>query len=136
MTAEIRHDVIVATEHIKAPPEVVFPYFTDPALIVEWIGDRADLDPRPGGLFHLDFGDTAARGTYTSVEPPHRIVFSWGIPGSETLPPGHSTVEVVLTRAGEDTIVVLTHRGVPPAHLDDHRAGWDRELGHLPAAVA
>jgi uncharacterized protein YndB with AHSA1/START domain len=33
VTAEIRHDVIVATEHIKAPPEVVFPYFTDPALI-------------------------------------------------------------------------------------------------------
>ena len=47
MTAEIRNDVIVATEHIKAPPEVVFPYFTDPALIVTWIGDRAELDPRP-----------------------------------------------------------------------------------------
>ena len=38
MTAEIRNDVIVATEHIKAPPEVVFPYFTHPALIVTWIG--------------------------------------------------------------------------------------------------
>lgn len=32
-TAEIRNDVIVATEHIKAPPEVVFPYFTDPAVM-------------------------------------------------------------------------------------------------------
>ena len=30
MTADIRNDVIVATTHIKAPPEVVFPYFTDP----------------------------------------------------------------------------------------------------------
>jgi uncharacterized protein YndB with AHSA1/START domain len=47
VTAEIRNDVIVATEHIKAPPEVVFPYFTDPALIVTWIGDRAELDPHP-----------------------------------------------------------------------------------------
>jgi len=47
VTAEIRNDVIVATEHIKAPPEVVFPYFTDPALIVTWIGDRAELDPSP-----------------------------------------------------------------------------------------
>ena len=53
MTAEIRNDVIVATEHIKAPPEVVFPYFTDPALIVKWIGDRAELDPQPGGMFSL-----------------------------------------------------------------------------------
>lgn len=45
MTAEIRSNVIVATEHIQAPPEVVFPYFTDPALIVTWIGDQAELDP-------------------------------------------------------------------------------------------
>jgi len=135
VTAEIRNDVIVATEHIKAPPEVVFPYFTDPALIVEWIGRRAELDPRPGGLFHLDFGDTAARGTYTSIDPPRRVVFTWGIPGNEALPPGGSTVEVVLTPAGDDTIVVLTHRGVPPTHIGDHRAGWEHQLGRLPAAV-
>ena len=49
VTAEIRNDVIVATKHIKASPEVVFPYFADPALIVTWLGDRADLDPQPGG---------------------------------------------------------------------------------------
>ena len=135
MTAEIRNDVIVATEHIKAPPEVVFPYFTDPALIVEWIGRRAELDPRPGGLFHLDFGDTAASGAYTSVDPPHRVVFTWGIPGNEALPPGGSTVEVVLTPAGDDTIVVLTHRGLPPTHIGDHRAGWEHQLGRLPATI-
>jgi uncharacterized protein YndB with AHSA1/START domain len=135
VTAEIHNDVIVATEHIKAPPEVVFPYFTDPALIVEWLGQRAELDPRPGGLFCLDFGDTVARGAYTSVDPPHRVVFSWGIPGNDALPPGGSSVEVVLTPDGEDTIVVLTHRGVPPTLIGDHRAGWDRQLGCLPGAV-
>ena len=135
MTAEIRDDVIIATEHIKAPPEVVFPYFTDPALIIEWIGERAELEPRPGGVFHLEFGDTAARGAYTSVDPPHRLVFTWGIPGSDTLPPGGSTVEVVLTPTGEDTIVVLTHRRLPPTHINDHRAGWEHQLARLPTAV-
>ena len=134
MTAEIRNDVIVATEQIKAPPEVVFPYFTDPALIVEWIGDQAELDPRPGGVFALDMRQSLARGTYLAVDPPHRVVFSWGIPGSDTLPPGGSTVEVVLTPDG-DTIVVLTHRGLPSTHLDGHRAGWEHQLGHLPASV-
>ncbi len=135
MSVEIRDGVIVATEHIKAPPEVVFPYFTDPALIVEWIGERAELDPRPGGLFCLDFGDTMARGAYTSVDPPHRVAFTWGVPGDDLLPPGGSTVEVVLTPDGQDTIVVLTHRGVPPVHIGDHGAGWERQLGRLPAAV-
>ena len=135
MTAEIRNDTIIATEHIKAPPHVVFPYFTDPALIVTWIGQRAELQPQPGGLFHLDFGTTVARGAYTTVDPPHRVVFTWGIPGSETLPPGGSTVEVVLTPNGQDTIVTLTHHGVPPTLINDHRAGWEHQLTRLPTAV-
>lgn len=135
MTAEIRNDVIVATEHIKAPPEVVFGYFTDPALIVTWIGDRAELDPQPGGVFALDFAESLARGAYLTVDPPHRVVFSWGIPGSDTLPPGSSTVEVVLTPGGDDTMVVLTHRGLPSTHIHYHRAGWEHQLGRLPAAA-
>ena len=135
MSAEIRNDVIVATERIKAPPEVVFPYFTDPALIVKWIGDRAELDPRPGGVFSLDMGEVVAGGAYITVEPPYRVVFSWGIPGSDKLPPGGSTVEVVLTPDGDDTTVVLTHRGLPSTHIGGHRAGWEHQLGRLPAAA-
>ena len=135
MTAEIRNDVIVATERIEAPPEVVFPYFTEAALIVKWIGDRAELDAQPGGLFSLDFDDSLVRGTYISVDPPKRVVFTWGIPGSDTLPPSGSTVEVVLTPYGGDTIVVLTHRDLPTSHIGDHRAGWEEMLGHLPAVA-
>ena len=93
MTAEIRNDVIIATEHIKAPPEVVFPYFTDPTLIVTWIGDRAELDPQPGGVFALDIGESLARGTYLTLDPPHRVVFSWGVLGSDALPPGGSSTD-------------------------------------------
>ena len=135
MTAEIRHDVIVATERIEAPPEVVFPYFTDPALIVTWIGDRAELDPQAGGVFSLDMGQVTARGAYITVDPPYRVAFSWGIPGSGTLPPGGSTVEVVLTPDGDGTMVVLTHRGLPAADIGTHRAGWEHQLGLLRVAV-
>jgi uncharacterized protein YndB with AHSA1/START domain len=123
--AEIRTDVIVATEHIKAPPEVVFPYFTDPALIVEWIGNRAELD----------MGEVVARGAYIAVEPPYRVVFSWGISGSDVLPPSGSTVEVALTPDGDDTMVALTHRGLPCIHVGNHRAGWGHRLGWLLVAA-
>jgi uncharacterized protein YndB with AHSA1/START domain len=135
VTAEIRDQVIVATERIKAAPEVVFPYFTDPALIVKWIGDRAELDPQPGGVFSLEMGEVVARGAYVIVDPPYRVVFSWGIPGSDTLPAGGSTVEIVLTPDGDDTVVVLTHRGLPATHVEVHRAGWEQQLGRLPAAA-
>ena len=39
-TEPLRHEV-----RIDAPPEVVFPYFTDPARYVQWMGTRADLEP-------------------------------------------------------------------------------------------
>ena len=135
MAAEIRNHVVVATEHIKASPEVVFPYFTDPELIVAWIGERAELDAQPGGVFFLDMGEVLARGTYITVEPPHRVVFSWGIPGNDALPPGSSTVEVVLTTDGDDTIVAVTHRRLPSTQLDIHRAGWEHRLGLLRKAA-
>src|SRR5262249_9501500 len=136
VTAEIRNDVIVATEHIEAPPEVVFPYFTDPALIVQWIGDRAKLDPQPGGVFSLDMGEVLALGTYIPVAPRYRTVFSGGISSSDALPPGGSTVEVVLTPDGDDTIVALTHRGLPSTHIGNHRAGWEHRLERLRLAAA
>jgi uncharacterized protein YndB with AHSA1/START domain len=126
--------VISATERIAAPPEVVFPYFTDPRLIVTWIGERAELDARPGGAFSVDFGSVEARGTYVEVDPPRRVVFTWGIPGDDTLPPGTSTVEVVLVAEDGDTIVNLTHRDVPPDREPSHREGWERCLGALAAA--
>ena len=130
MTAEIHREVMIAAEHIKASPDVVFPHFTDPALILTWIGDRARLDPRPGGIFALDMGQVMARGAVLSVEPPYRVVFSWGIL-DDTLSPGASTVGLVLTPDGDDTMIVLTHRGLPAAHLDSHRAGWEHQLGRL-----
>ena len=80
--------MIRASVRIAAPPEVVFPYFTDPQLMVTWIGKRADLDAQPGGTFAIDFEGTAARGSYVAIEPPHRVVFTWGIPRTPRCRPG------------------------------------------------
>ena len=126
--------MISASVRIAAPPETVFPYLTDPQLIVTWIGDRAELDAQPGGTFAIDFGATAARGNYLAVEPPHRVVFTWGIPDDATMPPGSSTVEVLLVADGDDTIVHLTHRDLPEDREPSHREGWDGCLAALVAA--
>ena len=124
-------EIVKATVRIAASPEDVFPYLVDPSLIVQWIGTVADLNPQPGGLFSLDFRSTSARGTYISVEPPDRVVFTWGIPGDDTLPPGSSTVEILLTADGDDTVVELTHRDLPSAWRPPHEAGWASYLDRL-----
>jgi uncharacterized protein YndB with AHSA1/START domain len=126
-----RPDTVMATIRIAAAPADVFPYFVEPHLLVQWIGTWADLHPEPGGLFALDVGDTPVRGTYVLVEPPHRVVFTWGVPGSTSLPAGCSTVEILLTGDGEETVVELFHYDLPADERPRHKAGWTSFLDIL-----
>jgi uncharacterized protein YndB with AHSA1/START domain len=124
-------DAVVAGVRIEATPDVVFPYLTDASLMVRWIGEWAELDPVPGGAFALNIESALARGTFLVVEPPHRVVFSWGSPGSETMPAGSTTVEITLTADGDETIVELFHRGLPVDKHESHIHGWTTFLGRL-----
>jgi uncharacterized protein YndB with AHSA1/START domain len=122
-------DPVIATVRIAAPPDVVFPYFTDPALAVKWIADAAYLDARPGGTFSIDVRGNPARGEFLEVDPPRRVVFTWGVEGQADFPPGSSTVEVVLAPDGDDTVVTLTHRDLPTEERRrSHQAGWGEFL--------
>jgi uncharacterized protein YndB with AHSA1/START domain len=124
-------EVLTATVRISAAPTEVFPYFTDPTLMIQWIGEWAELQPEPGGTFALDFSATPVRGEYVEVDPPRRVVFTWGVAGHDSFPPGSTTVEVLLTADGPDTIVELFHHNLPPAEFDRHRQGWTAMLDRL-----
>ena len=128
-------DPIRAAIHIDAPPERVFGYFTDAEAMTAWMGDRAALSPVAGGRFAVDVRGVGVRGEYVVVEPPHRVVFSWGHEGSDELPPGTSTVEVRLTPARGGTNVLLEHRDLPDARAAGHERGWGVFLPRLAEAV-
>lgn len=129
-------DVFTTSIRIDARPGDVFPYLTDARLIVRWMGDWAELDPTPGGKLVLDINGIPIRGEYLVVEPPHRLVFTWGAAGSETLPPGTSTVEILLHPDGDGTVVELAHRDLPPEELTKHDSGWGHFLNRLTVAAA
>jgi uncharacterized protein YndB with AHSA1/START domain len=61
-----------ASVHIRAQPEQVFEYFTEPEAILRWMGDYAALDPVPGGQFILDVNGVPVRGRYLAVDLPRR----------------------------------------------------------------
>ena len=123
--------------HIQAPPEVVFRFFTDPAMHDRWIGQRATLDPRPGGIYRCVMTDTATVvGKYIEVEPSHRVVFTWGFENNPGIPPGSSTVSVTLTADHYGTRVRLVHTGLPHPAIAPHRQGWAGYLAQLSEAAA
>jgi uncharacterized protein YndB with AHSA1/START domain len=132
MTAEpFTHSV-----HIAAAPERVFDYFTRPEAIVTWMGDYARLDPRPGGVFHVDINGVPVRGRYLEVDRPRRLVISWGHAGSDVLPPESSTLEVTLTARQGGTIVTVVHRGLPDFEAVQHAIGWPHFLARLAIVAA
>lgn len=123
--------VFTASIEVAASPQHVFGYFTDPVSIVEWIGDFAVLDARVDGEFTLDIEGIPVRGRYLAVEPPERIVVSWGHAGSTTMPPGSTEVEFTFAPIEVGTRVTVEHRHLPDEHVTSHRTGWPMFLDRL-----
>jgi uncharacterized protein YndB with AHSA1/START domain len=120
---------------IDAPPETVFAFFVDPALMRRWMGGHVVLEPRNGGVFAVDIGNNHTRGSFVEVEPPDRVVFTWGWEGSDLVPPGSSTVTVHLEPREGRTLVRLTHSDLPPGEDIRHEHGWVHYLGRLTKAA-
>jgi uncharacterized protein YndB with AHSA1/START domain len=135
--AEHSSDVVEREVRIAARPETIFPFLTDPAKMTMWKGIHADLDPRPGGVYHVDInGRDIAHGEYLEIVPYSRVVFTWGWEGEGSpLPPGSSTVEITLVADGDGTIVRLRHLGLSVEERASHAEGWDHFLPRL-ATVA
>ena len=99
------------------------------------MGDYALLEPKPNGRFTLDVRGAPVRGRYLELDPPHRLLISWGYAGSERLPPGASTLEVRLTAEGRGMRVELQHRDLPTEETQGHVSGWAHYLSRLEAAA-
>jgi uncharacterized protein YndB with AHSA1/START domain len=97
------------------------------------MGVGAELDAEPGGAFRIDVDGTHfASGVYREVDPPHRVVMSWGWEGDAEVAPGSTTVEITLTPAEGGTLLRLRHSGLPSEeHRATHREGWSLYTANL-----
>ena len=120
---------------VEAPPEKVFPYLTRSDLLLMWMGDHAVLEPWPGGEFTVDINGVPVRGRFLVVDPPRRLVLTWGHAGSALLPPGSTTVEVTLTPTATGTLLTLEHRRLPAEQAPQHAIGWPHFLSRLSRAA-
>ncbi len=140
--------------HIAATPENVFPYFTDPARYVQWMGSEAKLEPVPGGTYRVHMSDGfRAAGTFLQIDPPHRLAFTWGFADDDAaqhvkheqteassgsaMPAGSTRVTVTLDAADGGTRLTLRHDDLPTSELrDGHRVAWQTYLPRLAIRAA
>jgi uncharacterized protein YndB with AHSA1/START domain len=73
--------------------------------------------------FACDVNGTAVRGRYLELDPPRRLLISWGFDGSDDLPPGASTLEVRLLPERDGTRVGIRHRLLLADRLHAHASG-------------
>lgn len=118
---------------IHASVQKVWKAWTDPAVILKWIGSdpdgkglKAQMDVRTGGKYEISFrasngSEHTCFGTYSEVEELRNLVFSWewkSEPGVESL------VEIELTPDGNDTLMQFLHAHVGSRSIHNYKAGW------------
>src|SRR5262245_26486896 len=124
---------------IDAHPETVWELLTDPHQMMLWMGQAASFDLRPGGRYRVEvIPGHVASGEFVTIEPPRRLIYTWGWEaGSSAVPPGSRTVVFELERRGDGTLLRFTHRDLPTAAaVASHTHGWEHYLPRLVARGA
>ena len=122
---------------IGAPQAAVFRYFTDPARWAAWWGAGSTIDARPGGRVYVRYPEgTEAVGEVVEIDPPSRIVFTYGYASGAPVPPGGSRVTIRLEPDARGTRLHLLHEFADPSVRDHHVQGWRYQLSLFANVVA
>ncbi len=133
--------------HIDASPDIVFEVISTPEHLRQWWPDDAAIEPVPGAVGELVFGDRADPAanvvpmTVVEVDPPRRFSFRWTHGADEPAAPGNSLlVTFELAPAGSGTALRMTEVGfremgwevaVLEEQYRQHVQGWDLYIPRL-----
>ena len=139
-TAPAQHKLVIRRK-LPVPREAVYAAWTNPDSMSQWMcpGDieRAEVeaDVRVGGKYRVlmkgrtqDYDHT---GTYTVVDPPAKLAFTWiskGTGGESTL------VTLEFLDRGKESELVLTHEQFTSEEMmQRHLGGWTQIVEKLAA---
>ncbi len=132
----------------QAPAEAVFDAWTSPEVMRRWLHGQydwetpvAEVDLRVGGAMRVVMRDPEKNedhgggGTYTEVERPTRLAFTWAWDwdddGKESL------IEIDFEEDEGATTVRFTHSGLRDEEsARDHEDGWNKCFDNLEGALA
>lgn len=123
---EVQREGAVRFERlVPGPIERVWAHLTESALLAAWYGEGAHLiEPREGGAVNLMDGHI--RGVVTQWRPPILLSHTWNVldPGETVSSYPESYLSWSLEARGDDVLLVLTHRPIPPEFEGRTMMGW------------
>jgi uncharacterized protein YndB with AHSA1/START domain len=129
-----------------APVEEVFDAWTSSEVMRRWFrpgpgwGEaRADVDVREGGRIRVlmrrpDGTEAGARGEYTLIDRPHRLVMNWTFDDD---PSNEQSIELSFSEAEGSTRVLMVNSGISTdVRRDGQDKGWRACLDELERVLA
>jgi uncharacterized protein YndB with AHSA1/START domain len=129
---------------LAATPRLVFAAFAEARLVTRWLSPSPDItltllqfDFREGGAYRFAYRLPGGRtvivgGSYRSIEPPSRIVFSWTIEPPDEHAGIKSEVTVTITPDGGGAQLVVCHERLSRVDaVARHEDGWRGALDRL-----
>ena len=122
---------------IQAPPETVFRFFQDTTRWAKWWGAGSTVDPKVGGDVYIKHpGNVESGGRILEIDPPKKLVFTYGFASGDPFPVGGSRVTIELAPQRGATRLTLTHDLPDEKSRDSHIQGWRFQLSLFANAVA
>jgi len=144
----VNEDNVLRLERlIAAPPERVFELWTEPEDLVRWWGpDGYDvpvhaLDVKPGGRWRTTMRSPDGQlltvsGVFRTIEPPRRLVFTWGWDDEHGVRGPETEVTVTFDAAPGGTRLVLMQQVFESQESrDNHSKGWSSSFDCLERLV-
>jgi uncharacterized protein YndB with AHSA1/START domain len=134
---------IVERETVVAcSPAEAWRWWTEPALLVRWMGSVAEVDLRPGGAMAMRWKDHGAHlARIEKIEPYRAFAWRWARPTDTEPAPGNSTlVEFLFAPEGDGTRLRVIESGFASTdqseeaqitHVKENTQGWIHELDEL-----
>jgi uncharacterized protein YndB with AHSA1/START domain len=129
-----------------APAQRVFDAFTSEEVMRrwwhaerDWETTEAEVDLRVGGAVrvvmrnpHKDI-EYGGGGTYTEIEPPRRLAFTWTWDGEDR----QGLIELDFEDQDGTTVVRFTHSGLRDEEtVRSHEDGWGKAFANLERVLA
>lgn len=138
----------IAVQTFKAPPQRVYDAILAPDMVAKWMFGpllreetilHIKSDLRVGGEFSYKVrrGDAEIDhvGTFLELDPPRRIVFTWGVVGESADEPSHVIIDITPTADGCSVRLMHEMDEKWAAYVDLARGSWEKMLGVLATLV-